>query len=350
MTIIKKQHIPQMNNVGHFGDYIKHDINDVKLSLMNNDPIEENLHVVMAVSNPCDYKRRYALTKEFINRMENEENVILYVVELVYGDQPFVITIPENPRHLQIKGEVPIWHKENMLNIGMEKLLPPDWKAAAWVDADVDFENPYWALEALKLLNGKFDIIQLFSHAVDMDANEDSMNVFPGFGYQYTKKRAYTRVGINRMWHPGYAWALTRKAYEKMGGLYEYSILGSGDHNISLAVVRNGGLSLNKNVARDYLDSVLAFQFRVKNLRFGYSPGVVRHFFHGHKKNRKYVERWMILVKHNFSPYLHIKRNEDGLLVPTEECPQALLDEIANYFAERNEDEGFAERVSQLKM
>jgi len=77
----------------------------------------------------------------------------------------------------------------------------------------------------------------------------------------------------------------------------------------------------------------------MKTLRLGYVPGVIRHHFHGSKKNRKYHERWQILVNHNFDPIKHIKKSENGLLIPTEECPKQLLDDIMMYFKERNEDE-----------
>jgi hypothetical protein len=68
-------------------------------------------------------------------------------------------------------------------------------------------------------------------------------------------------------------------------------------------------------------------------------PGVIRHYFHGSKKNRRYTERWEILIKHNFDPFDHITTDEKGLLIPSRNCPQELLDDIMNYFSERNEDE-----------
>ena len=47
------------------------------------------------------------------------------------------------------------------------------------------------------------------------------------------------------------------------------------------------------------------------------------------------------MVKYNFDPFIHIKNNNTGLLIPTDECPKEMLDEIVNYFKERNEDEDF---------
>jgi hypothetical protein len=313
---------------------------EIRKAILNNSPIDNVLHVVAVISNPCLYARRYILAREFINRMEKEENVILYVVELTYGDQKYYVTDKNNKRHLQLNTATPLWHKENMINVGIKKLLPPSWKAVAWIDADIEFENPGWALDALKVLNGCRDVIQLFSHAVDMDKEENAMSVFPSFGFQYSKGRSTMGNGIN-MWHPGFAWACTRSAYNKMGQIYDVSILGAGDRNMALAFIGKGLMSMNGQTTDNYKQSILDFQKKVINLRLGYSPGVIRHFFHGSKKNRKYEERWKILVDNAFSPSKHITENADGLLVPTPQCPPKLLSDIMNYFLERNEDEGF---------
>ena len=52
------------------------DKDNIKELLFTNKPIEDKLHVIAVVSNPCNYKIRYKLTKEFIARMEKEINVI----------------------------------------------------------------------------------------------------------------------------------------------------------------------------------------------------------------------------------------------------------------------------------
>jgi hypothetical protein len=144
-------------------------MDEIRQAIMNNDPVDDVLHVIAVTSNPCQFARRYILAREFLSRMEQEKNVCVYMVELAYGNHKFYVTDPKNPRHLQIRGQVPLWHKENMINIGVKKLLPPSWKAMAWIDADVEFENTDWAMVGLKVLNGCRDVIQLFSHAVDMD-------------------------------------------------------------------------------------------------------------------------------------------------------------------------------------
>jgi hypothetical protein len=126
-----------------------------------------------------------------------------------------------------------------------------------------------------------------------------------------------------------------------MGGLYEKSILGAGDNNMCFAFLGKGIKSLNEASTDDYKNSIEEFQNNVKNLRIGYVPGLIRHYFHGSKKNRKYMDRWRILIDNNYSPDLHITKNKDGLIIPTEDCPKKILSDILVYFSERNEDEGF---------
>ena len=132
---------------------------------------------------------------------------------------------------------------------------------------------------------------------------------------------------------------MTREAYEQINGLYMHSILGSGDHNLFLCLLGNGTSSIMSNVSEGYKRSILCYQDKCKGLRIGYVNGIIKHYFHGTKKNRQYSERWKILVKHQYDPYKHIETDCQGLLVPSKECPSELLDDIMLYFESRNEDE-----------
>ena len=319
-------------------DYITYNKNFIKEAIQNNEPIEDKLHVIAVISNPFLFARRYILMKEFINRIQQEETgVVLYVVELAYGNQKHLITDKKKKHHLQLRTETPIWHKENMVNLGVKYLLPKGWKAFAWIDADIEFENVSWASDTLKVLNGCKDIVQLFSHAVDMNRSESSMSVFNSAGYQYTKGLPFSSKSPN-LWHPGYAWAMTRKAYEKIGGLYENAILGSGDNIMMLSLLNNGLRGINEESHENYKESILEFQNKMKTLRFGYIPGVIRHHYHGSKMNRRYHSRWQVLLNHTYEPAF-VKRDSIGVLVPTELFPQGLKDDIMEYFKERKEDD-----------
>jgi hypothetical protein len=316
--------------------------NCINCAIKNNFPIEEKLNVIIVISNPCMYSRRIVLFKEFVKRIELEEDVNLFIVEMIYNDgvknQEFTVTSSTNPNHLQLTSSIPLWHKENMINLGVKYLLPQDYRAFAWIDADVEFESPTWAMDTLKILNGCKDVVQLWSHSVDMARDETNLNIFNSFCYSYSKNKKYNMHGKD-CWHPGFAWAMTRKAYERLGGLYDNAVVGSGDIVMALSFINNVHLWQQSTYNADYNNSMIDYQKKALNIRLGYVPGVIRHYYHGSKINRKYVERKDILITNEFSPSIHITYDENGVRIPTSECPQQFITDIMKYFIERKEDD-----------
>ena len=315
--------------------------NHIRDAILRNQPVESKLHMIICVSNPCNYARRYDLAEDFIRLIEqnHSRDVILYVVELAYNKQRFLVTRPDNPRHLQIRTKSPaIWAKEQLWNIGVKKLLPADWKAVAFCDADIEFDNPDFAVQTLKLLNGDYDVLQLFSHALDLNLHGDPMSIFTGFCYQITHRRPMYKSGIHFP-HPGFNIAMTREAYQQLGRLYDYGVLGSGDHHFWMSMIQRSQESIHKDASEGYKKSLLQYERKCVGMRLGYVPGTIRHYFHGSKAKRYYMERWSILTEHQFDPYIHVKRNVDGLLIPTRKCPKKLISDVQNYFEMRDEDE-----------
>jgi len=312
--------------------------NIIKNAIKNNNPIENFLNIIIVISNPCLYSRRYVLFKEFIKRLDDESNINLFIVEMIYPNQKFMVTDENNKNHLQLKTDVPLWHKENMINLGVKYLLPKDYKAFAWIDADVEFDSGSWILDTLKILNGSCDIVQLFSHCVDMDRDENNLNIFNSFGYCHIKNKKYAKIGSKDYWHSGYAWAMTRYAYERIGSLYD-NPLGTGDIIMALSLINKVNDLYNVNYSDDYNNSMLEFEKKSKDLKLGYIPGIIRHYYHGSKENRKYLERWEILMKHKYSPLKHLTYDEFGILVPTNNFSEDFKTDIFNYFLERKEDD-----------
>ena len=67
-----------------------------------------------------------------------------------------------------------------------------------------------------------------------MDFNKQIMNTFTSFGYQYTKN--FKKGTGMSYWHPGFAWACNRKAYDKMGGIFESGILCERDSSLKFVL------------------------------------------------------------------------------------------------------------------
>ena len=66
---------------------------------------------------------------------------------------------------------------------------------------------------------------------------------------------------------------------------------------------------------------------------------MIKHYYHGKKKNRYYHERTEILVKYQYSPITDIDYDTNGIIVPTNNFSEEFKNEIMNYFRERKEDE-----------
>src|SRR5947207_773371 len=90
------------------------------------------LHVIVPISNYICYKKRYELFEKFKKHIESLDNIKLYIVEVAFKDRDFVVTEKNNPRHLQLRTESEIWHKENMINLMVQR-LPEKWRYVAWV-------------------------------------------------------------------------------------------------------------------------------------------------------------------------------------------------------------------------
>jgi len=157
-------------------------------------------------------------------------------------------------------------------------------------------------------------------------------HTFAGFGYQYNTN--------NNNRNPGYAWACTRTTYEQLGGLYELSILGSGDGNIADSIIQDCSTGISGGVNTEYKRSLSQYEKKAKGLKLGYVPGILKHHFHGSFDKRQYYSRWNILAKHKYNPYTYVKHNSEGILVPTELFPREMILDMLNYFKSRDEDEG----------
>jgi hypothetical protein len=60
---------------------------------------------------------------------------------------------------------------------------------------------------------------------------------------------------------------------------------------------------------------------------------------YGQYENRKYLDRWNIIINYQYNPYLFLTKNEYGMYEATQFFSQSFQNQITNYFKERNEDE-----------
>lgn len=297
----------------------------------------DKFHVITMISNPVRFKSRYDLYKKFENHILQHTNN-LWTCELQLGDRPFCITDPCNPQHFQLRTWDELWHKENCLNYLIER-LPKDWETVAWIDADVEFVRKDWVNETLHQLQ-VYQVVQMFESAIDLSPSGSTIGVHKSFMSEYLRGGCYHPDRPYQHWHPGFAWAARREAIDSLGGLYDRSILGSGDRNMALAFINRVDLSYNHQISEAYKRDLKDYEREAVlglNLDVGCVAGTLIHNWHGKKKDRKYADRWEILVNHIYDPDRDIKFDWQGIYQLTQRKPE-LRDAIRSYFRSRNED------------
>lgn len=307
--------------------------------------VKETLFVIAVVSNPVRYKSRYRLYKEFVERMQKTKNVVLIQVEHAFGTRPHEVTNPNDKHHLQLRGgqEYEMWIKEGMINAGLKylTLIYPDWKYVAWVDADISFDDENWASETIHALQ-HYSIVQPWSKSLDMGPDgKEEIHSASSFFHDYINEIPKKWAPNNETWHPGYAWAARRDVIEDLGyKLIDWCPLGAADHHMAWAFVGDIWKGVHGDMGSSYMRRAAEFQALCEKYvkqNVGYVDGTIRHYWHGPKKKRYYVERWDILVKNRFDPDHDIAIDKWGVPFLTGTKPK-LRDGIRKYFRARDED------------
>ena len=292
------------------------------------------LHAITTVWNPARYQSRYRLYRNFADHVESS-GAALYTVELATGDQDFVVTDAAHPRHIQLRTSHELWFKENLVNIAIGR-LPRDCEYVAWLDADIQLMRPDWVARTIAGLE-RHAVVQMFSHVIDLGPDFEALKIQNGFAYLALTGGA---SGAALPGQTGYAWAARRRELEAVGGLIDWSILGSNDYFMALGLV--GGISdaSTRQPGSNYAAMLLDWQAKCERhvgRDIGYVANSIAHYWHGNRKDRGYNDRWKILVGNDFDPQLDLTRSDNGLLELSGRKP-GLRDGIRDYFRSRNED------------
>lgn len=300
-------------------------------------PVSKQLYVVTVIFNQNRYASRYRLYHGFEKHVE-ESGALLYTVEIALRDRHHEVTCHDNPHHIQLRTESELWYKENGGNVAL-RYLPHDWEYVAFVDADFLFTRPDWAFETVHMLQ-HYDAVQMFTNLTYLSHENKVQNHMNGFVWQHlnqqTVPKAYGHRGA-----VGGAWAFRRSAIEKLGGLLETCILGSGDWHMAFALAMRDDVhpEMKFESIPQYVKSIKDWAERAKLLRgnIGFVDAHAIHYWHGPLANRGYNTRWKILTENKFDPFADLRWDFQGLIQLNKEKP-ALRDGIRAYFRARNED------------
>jgi hypothetical protein len=266
----------------------------------------------------------------------------LFTVECAFGEAPHSLGGDDPVRSRSV-----LWQKERLLNVALSR-LPPRFTKVAWIDCDVLFENPDWAVETARLLD-TYQVVQPFDTVVRLPrghhADDGSGRRWDGFAAvlaQHPNAVAQGDFGVHG--HTGFAWAARREVLDGIG-LYDACIVGGGDHLMAhgfagewdSACLFNvtGGNERHRAHALDWCERI----YRRVRARIARIPGRVLHLWHGEIETRSYQDRHALLARHDYDPAADIRVGDGGAWEWSGTKPD-LERAVRSYFAGRLEDDG----------
>jgi hypothetical protein len=301
-----------------------------------------DLWVVSAYFDSQGYASKLRALQAYISVMERSR-IPMLLVEGGFRRHPFLL--PKSDHVLRVRCPSVMWQKERLLNLAIDH-LPNSCRKIAWLDTDIFFENPRWAVETASLLDD-FPIVQPFDLALWLPKGT---MLFDGRGIAWSgfAAVAYNHPGLflsgdfDRHGHSGYAWAARKELIQKHG-LYDRSIVGSGDHLMAHAMM--GDLSSpcvtnSVGAANAFRESFHAWAkpfARDVRTNVGFVRGAVLHRWHGDRKKRSYYKRMVGILARGYNPSLDVRVAASGGLEWTEHG--AFLGRwMRDYFTRRQED------------
>jgi hypothetical protein len=155
---------------------------------------------------------------------------------------------------------------------------------------------PHLAIEQLQ----RYPIVQLFqlSFFLGPSGKKQILRRDYSFAYSIQHGKAIDPHRSSECYiHPGYAWAMRREAFDTLGGLLDFSIVGSGDIQFAYALLNRIEETIPLEIHDDYRQVARAWGTRLAQLaengtNVGYAPINIWHHWHGDRLDRKYMERW----------------------------------------------------------
>jgi hypothetical protein len=292
---------------------------------------------VTAIFNPDRYRTRYSHYRAFAEHML-DSGVVLHTVELAYGDRAFEVTEPGNALHVQLRTRDDMWYKENLQNIAVVRMLP-ECKYLAFIDADIVMTRRDWAYEAVHLMQ-RYPVVQLFSSMSGLAADFSHDTVIPSYMAAWRSGARPVAGASGWLGATGGAWAMTREAYDTLGGLLDTEIVGSADWHMVFGLLQIEDPSVHHGwMTPEHCATIShwAAGARALNARVGCVANHAVHYYHGPYNQRGYDTRGAILTRHKFDPATDLVRNAQGLLQFAGNKPQ-MQNEIIAYLEARADD------------
>lgn len=306
---------------------------------------------VTAYFNPVGDGRLFENLCGFSDRVR-AQGLNLMIVELAFGNHEFRVGDGMAECVIRRRTDDVLWHKERLLNIGIDA-LPPTCDKVVWLDADIIFEIDDWVEETAALLES-YVVVQPFKVALWLDEAQVAPPIDPptglGEGCAMPGMAAAMATAPDRRralmdyflhGHPGFAWAARREVLTRHG-LYDRHVLGGADVTIAHALYGDtdywrGLNTACRNMTRAELHAVATWGRELHadvHGNVGHVPGRVLHMWHGGLAQRRYQDRWKILKDADFDPTTDVSIDDQGCLRWDSAKPE-LHRRVHSYFFER---------------
>jgi hypothetical protein len=276
--------------------------------------------------------------------------VPLIVVEAALNNAPFFVRDEDADIVIRLRTQSILWHKERLLNIGMQH-LPDDCDKVLWTDADVWYLNPEWptllskALERHVVVQPFRDVQQGPQEYVPPPELRAIDKTLPGECGHSSAHCCSPAPGETRIralaGHPGYACAARRRALESVGGLSEYMIVGGGDSLFlgacyGMRFSDNNYIGTQKGPIRTYAEQWCDALYAVVHGSVGSIDNELVHLWHGDRKERFYGERPTLISA--YDPHRDLVVRENACLEWSDAASAEMKRNVELYFMLRNED------------
>ncbi len=191
------------------------------------------IEACLAFFSPADYELPRQHFKKTVAALE-AHGMRCNVAEVCKpGQSP--IELPPTVKRLCFTSDEPLFFKENLWNIAARNLATSE--KLLFCDGDISFEQHDLdsSRDFAKQIEDELqraDIIQPFDVAVWLNH----------LGQPYQTARSSAEALMTKQipnpgsFHPGFAWAMTREAFEAIDGFFELNVVGSGDLSLAFAL------------------------------------------------------------------------------------------------------------------
>ena len=291
--------------------------------------------------NPLNYLSKYLNFLLFYDKIQTHPGVKIIFVESY--TRKCKLRINKNVGDvMSFKNESFFWKKENLLNIGITKLMK-EYKYVGWLDSDIIFQDDNW-IQKIKNELRTHDIVQVANTINKEKSNGKTICVKSMTSY-YKHGIVDIKNTLNRIGEPGYGYVYNKDILNIKTPLYDKCICGGGDYLNLLGYTRSDDFidkiknnqerifGSNKNMQINYIEW---YNENNKTKTIGCADNTILVKYHGTQVNRKYYTRDIIPDKLGFIPEKDTSYSKSGeLLLNRADISCA----IRKYFESRNEDD-----------